>query len=355
MVSVRSEKFKSPISRRDAFLGISSLLLTSCLKHKTAGPTIEFTRIPQADGNGRDKHDIIEGKVTGARPGQQIVLFSRSGKWWLQPLVSFPFTKILKDSKWRNATHLGTEYAALLVEPGYVPPATTDALPTEGGLVIAVAITKGAAVAPSASLQFSGYEWRIRDAPSNRGGRSNPYSSENAWTDKLGALHVQIKQTAKKWSCAEVTLTRSFGYGTYSFVVRDISHLAPNVVLEMFTWDYSGSDQNNREMDVEIRQPAVATRDNARFVVQPYHVATNVFGFRAPAGQLKHSFHWEPGRISFTTSFKGKAKLVAEHAFTLGVPVPGVESARIALYLSSNTGPAPPEAEVVIESFEYLP
>jgi hypothetical protein len=171
----------------------------------------------------------------------------------------------------------------------------------------------------------------------------------------LGALHVRIKETANKWSCAEFTLTRSFGYGTYSFVVRDISHLAPGVVFEMFTWDYSGSDQNNREMDVVIRQPGEPARDNARFVVQPYHLATNVFGFRAPAGPLTHSFHWEPGRISFTTSSKGKAKPVAEHAFTLGVPAPGVESARIALYLPSNTGPVPPEAEVVIERFEYLP
>jgi hypothetical protein len=60
--------------------------------------------------------------------------------------------------------------------------------------------------------------------------------------DKAGALHLRIKNLTGKWSCAEVTLTRSFGYGTYSFVVRDLSRLPTDVVFEMFTWDYSGTD-----------------------------------------------------------------------------------------------------------------
>src|SRR5262249_45063544 len=128
------------------------------------GPSIEFSRVPQADEGGRDKHDIIEGRVTGARPGQQIVLYARRGKWWLQPLVNHPFTKIQPNAKWINATHLGTEYAALLVEPGFHPPTATDPLPARGGEVAAVAIVKGQSSPPSKSLQFSGYEWRGCDA-----------------------------------------------------------------------------------------------------------------------------------------------------------------------------------------------
>ena len=86
---------------------------------------------------------MIEGRVIGARPEQQIVLFARSGAWYVQPLANEPFTQIQSDSKWRSSTHLGTEYAALLVEPGYQPPSSTDVLPGEGGGVIAVAIRKG--------------------------------------------------------------------------------------------------------------------------------------------------------------------------------------------------------------------
>ncbi|HKY06440.1 MAG TPA: hypothetical protein VJQ56_16200, partial [Blastocatellia bacterium] len=113
--------------------------------------------------------DIIQGRAIGARPGQQIVLYARTGTWWIQPMSSPPFTKIQPDSTWINSTHLGSEYAALLVEPWYRPEPAMNELPTPGGDVIAVAMTlgspPGSAVSPT--LHFSGYEWRVRNAPSS--------------------------------------------------------------------------------------------------------------------------------------------------------------------------------------------
>jgi len=53
------------------------------------------------------------------------------------------FTKIQGDSKWKNVTHLGEEYAALLVDPSYSPPQTTEVLPATGGAVAAVVVVKG--------------------------------------------------------------------------------------------------------------------------------------------------------------------------------------------------------------------
>jgi len=106
-------------------------------------PRIEFSRVPLLDEGGTGKVDVIEGRVTGARPGQQIVLFARSGAWYVQPFTDRPFTEIQPDSTWRNSTHLGTEYAALLVEPEYLPPARTDALPGKSAMIVAVAITQG--------------------------------------------------------------------------------------------------------------------------------------------------------------------------------------------------------------------
>jgi signal transduction histidine kinase len=85
----------------------------------------------------------VEGRVIGARPGQRLVLYARSGAWYVQPYVEQPYTEIQPDSTWRNSTHLGTEYAALLVGPEYVPPPVTDALPNPGGAVVAVATTEG--------------------------------------------------------------------------------------------------------------------------------------------------------------------------------------------------------------------
>lgn len=328
--------------------------------HAQPDLAIELTRVPPAAGGGPDKLDIIEGRVVGARPGQRIVLYARNGAWWVQPLAGEAFTKIQPNSKWVNSTHLGTEYAALLVEPGYRPPATMSALPTPGGGVVAVATAKGGTgTAVSKTLFLSGYEWRIRDAPSDRGG-GNDYDPSNAWTDSNGALHLRIAKLSGKWTCAEVTLTRSFGYGTYSFVVQDTSHLEPAAVFTMFTWDYAGSDPNNREMDIEVSRWGDPTTKNTQYVVKPFYVPENASRFAVPSGTLTHSFRWEPGRASFRTvrgsELGGKAPPIAEHVFTSGVPIPGVESVRMNLYIF-RLGKEPPqkENEVVIEKFEYLP
>jgi len=325
-------------------------------------PFIEFTRIPPAELTRSDKLDIIQGRVAGGHPGQQIILYARTGTWWIQPLFDQPFTKIQPDSTWINSTRLGSEYAALLVEPGYRPQATVYALPPVGGEVAAVATAEGATSGPtvSAPLHFSGYEWRVRNAPSSRGNIANLYDPSNAWTDETGALHLRVAKRSGQWTCAEVSLTRSLGYGTYSFVLRDTSHLEPAVVFDMFTWDYAGGDLNNREIDIEISRWGDPASKNAQCVVQPFYVPANVVRFNVPPGVLTHSFRWEPGELSCKT-VRGSvtdsvSELVNEHVFRAGVPTPGAESVRIAIYVYGKTeNPVQNDAEVVVERFEYLP
>jgi hypothetical protein len=339
---------------------VSGTLLAGChSRQSNESPSIEFTRIPQADSGGREKNDIIEGVVKRAHTGQRLVLYARSGKWWVQPLVSEPFTRIQGDSKWTNATHLGTEYSALLVEPGYRPAPVIEVLPPPGGDVAAVAVVPGQKNPPSVTIGFSGYEWRVRDAPSTRGGK-NRFDPSNVWTDDKGEMHLRIAKTSQDWTCAEVSLTRSLGYGTYRFVVRDTSHLDPTVVFGIFTWDYAGGAQGNREVDIEISRWGDPTSKNAQYVVQPYHVAANVARFTIPEGKLTHSFRWEQDRISFRT-VRGSGPgahlpVVAEHIFTSGVPSPGIESVRMNLYVFREANvPLQKGAEVVIEQFEYFP
>lgn len=123
---------------------IGCLLLTGCRSGQTnITPTIEFSKIPLSDEGGAVKVSAIEGRAIGAHPGQQIVLFAWSGAWYVQPFTDQPFTTIQQDSTWHSSTHLGTEYAALLVEPEYRPPTVTNVLPNRGGGVVAVAVAKG--------------------------------------------------------------------------------------------------------------------------------------------------------------------------------------------------------------------
>lgn len=155
--------FESPVLEIAQLIFVCILVAGCHSRSAPSGPSIEFTRIPPAAEGGPDKLDIIEGRVIGGAPGQHIVLYAKSGAWWVQPLVNETFTKVQANSKWINSTHLGTEYAAMLVEPSYRPPTTINALPKPGGGVAAVAIAQGAGAGSSVSktLSFSGYEWRI--------------------------------------------------------------------------------------------------------------------------------------------------------------------------------------------------
>src|SRR5215213_10752124 len=52
-----------------------SILLSGCRPQTaTAGRSIEFSKIPQAGEGGPDRINTLEGRVIGARPGQQVVL-----------------------------------------------------------------------------------------------------------------------------------------------------------------------------------------------------------------------------------------------------------------------------------------
>ncbi|HEX4773372.1 MAG TPA: hypothetical protein VH351_21245 [Bryobacteraceae bacterium] len=329
-------------------------------KHE-AEAKISFTQVPQSSTGDQNEHDVTEGTVRGARPGQRIVLYSKCGElWWLQPLVTSPFTAILPNNEWRNEMHLGTAYAALLVDPSYRPARVLRQLPERGGTVVEVAVARGQRKSSSFFVKFSGFTWRVRWKPSDRGGTVNPYKPENVYTDKEGALHLRIIKRDGSWTCSEVTLTRSMGYGTYSFTVEDTSRLEPNVVFGMFTWDYSTDQQNNREFDINVSRWGDPENRNGEFTLQPTFLPSNVSRFVLPAGKFRHTIVWEPSRITMLTARAVPgAPLISRHVFTSEVPTPASESVRMTLYVCSNprgksTG-LQHSAEVVVDRFQYLP
>jgi hypothetical protein len=352
-------------------LSVGGLLVAACLalngceSHRAASlPAIEFTTIPPSAQGGREKVQTIAGRVTGAHPGQQLVIYAHSGAWWVQPTVADPFTSIQTDSTWKTETHLGYEYAALLVDPSYIPPPTMDAVPPQGGPIALTTIVRGVGptiLAPTKALKFSGYDWDVRTIQSDRGGANHPYTADNAWTDSTGALHLRISKVKDTWSCAEVVLNRSLGYGTYVLVVRDTSHLEPAAVLSMTTFDEWGGDQYYREMDVEVsRWGDTASKKNAQYVVEPYYHPGNIYQFVVPPGTLTYSMQWEAGRARFTTlqgnSPRPGPRVISEHEFTSGIASPGQEKVQLFFYVvDTDKSPLEHDNEVILEKFEYLP
>jgi hypothetical protein len=90
-----------------------------------------------------------------------MVIYAHTGTRRVQPWPARAFTSIRANSTWSTETHLGFEYAVLLVDPEYHPLPTLDEAPTQGGLVALVKIVKGTGTpqfAPTGSLTFSGYD-----------------------------------------------------------------------------------------------------------------------------------------------------------------------------------------------------
>ena len=342
------------ITRRAALGIIPAVYCQSCRRMNSSNArSIAFTRIPQADSSGSAHNDIIEGRVTGASPGQKIVLYAKTGKWWVQPLIDQPITNLRPNFSWTNATHLGTHYAALLVKDGSRPESVLDSLPATDDSILAVAVAPGAARPPSPVIDFRDYQWRLRDAPSSRGGQ-NVYSPSNIRVDEEGAMHLRISKTEKDWSCAEASMMRDLGYGTYEFVVRGLDTLEPAAVFDLFTYDYASGALHNREMNIEISRWGDPANKNAQYILQPFYVAANVHRFNAPAGTLTFSLRWEQDRATFRT-LRGSA-VVSEHIFTAGVPPPGIESMRVALFIYRGAAvKLQHPMEVVIEQFTYFP
>src|SRR5690348_48001 len=95
-----------PVFLQGSLLLVLCIALNGCQSHKAdTGPSIEFSKIPPAAQGGREKVDTIAGRVRNARPGQQIVIYARSGPWWVQPWPDRAFIPIRADSTWSTETH----------------------------------------------------------------------------------------------------------------------------------------------------------------------------------------------------------------------------------------------------------
>jgi hypothetical protein len=223
-------------------LGIICLQLGCNSRRARMEPSLTLTKLPPFAEGTPYQIGTIEGRVTTAQPGEKIVFYAKSGVWWIQPTALQPFTKIQLDGSWKNETHPGSSYAALLVKDGYHPRSKLDQLPAKNQEVLAVAVAVAVADGPrhleheGKNVVFSGYEWKIRETPNNPANSRNDYGAANSWTDRNGFLHLRIAGRPGHWTSSEVSLGRSLGYGSYRIVVRGLSEIEPAAVFTMLTF-----------------------------------------------------------------------------------------------------------------------
>ena len=125
--------------------------------------------------------------------------------------------------------------------------------------------------AVAGTLQFAGRTWIVRDAASAAPG-PNRWTSENAWVDSLGRLHLRITRGADGvWRCAEVKLDTSLGFGTYEFKVEGrIDQLDRNVVFGMFQYPKPSTGPDfTHEIDIEFSRWGSDTAYSGYWTVYP--------------------------------------------------------------------------------------
>ncbi len=335
------------------------VVLGACNNAQRSGtPSVTFTKLPEFGPGSSMQMQEITGRTTGAKEGEKIVLYARSGDWWIQPVVEKPFTTVEKNSSWKNQTHPGTAYAALLVTPDYKPSVRSDLLPETGGPILAVATAEGPTVeqAHPKTIIFGGYQWEIRQGFGEPGGTPNKYDPANVWLGKDGRLHLRIAGSLGHWTSAEVTLKRSPGYGSYRLALRDVSKMD---LAAVFTMSVVGDGPSN-QMDIEVSKWGETFTRNGQFVIQPYYIPANTVQFAIAPGPVTFLMRWNPGRAEFhairgiTSNWESNA--IRKHVFTSGVLSPRNESVRMSLYVFGNkSNPLRLGTEVIVDSFEYLP
>lgn len=106
----------------------------------TTKPEIQITEVPPK-GAGPDKVERIAGTVGGVNIKEsKVIVFAHTDTWYVQPYIEGSDTEIKDSNTWHTDTHLGSQYAALLVKNSYKPPTTTGRLPEVGGPILALVV-----------------------------------------------------------------------------------------------------------------------------------------------------------------------------------------------------------------------
>lgn len=334
---------------------------TSCIA------TLEFTYVPAYNSL-----DDLKGTTTCVpTTNYGVAVYIYVSGWWTKPTFQQPVTELNADGTWitdittGGLDHQATAIAAFLIPVNYEPPVLSGAaqLPSELS-ENAVAEETISRASERRTINFSGYSWVVKESDVVNVAPGPNYFSDNeedVFVDEDGRLHLKISYRDGKWYSSEVINTESFGYGTYRLTIGQVLSLDYNVVLGFFTWDDAASEDNHREIDVEISQWGDPNNDNAQFVVQPYILPGNMFRFEISeeVSGSRHEIEWAEDEIAFTSidvSNPEAEDSIASWVYT-GSSIPSAENetVRINLWLVDGQPPSDSSAvEVIFESFEFI-
>ena len=223
-------------------------------------------------------------------------------------------------------------------------------------MILSAAILFGAMNTQDPSLprkiRFSGYDWNVKRSEGKVGPGPNYFdgSAESAFVDAKGRLHLKVKKSEKGWTCSEVVLSKSLGYGRYTFTLNTQPKLLDDsVILGAFLYA-----DDTREIDFELSRWGDAKSFNGQFVVQPYATEGNMERYEIPvqSEEPNVTIDWKPDVINFTAKAQGLSKSWSYKGKDNFVP--GDERFIFNFWLMQGNPPkVEKEYEVVMSKFLY--
>ena len=352
--------------RRYSLFVAAGLLTAGCGLSRPVQPAIEFSTCPRRPRGART------GSRRSPAASPALALASRSccsrravGVWWVQPFTAQPFTTIEPDSTWKNSDPSRHRVRGAAGRAGIsVRPLRRDACRSRAARSSPSPPSRerGEFVPGACArlLTFSGYEWEVRQTPSDRGG-ANDYDPDNAWTDADGVLHLRLTQRDGRWTSAEVILNALARLRHVR--VRRPRHVASRSCRRVQPVHVGRSGRRTRTTASWTSRSATGATAASRTRSSSCSRTTspaNVTRFAAPAGpadplvSLGARAARRSSTVRGTTSRGGDA--LSRSTSSRRACRPRQRAVRMNLYYFRYS-PSPPQkdVEVVIERFQYLP
>jgi hypothetical protein len=221
------------------------------------------------------------------------------------------------------------------------------------------------------TLTFAGRTWRVK-GPGFYGPGGNLFcdTSNCAWVDAQGKLHLTYQKLGNYWYGTEVVTEEALGYGDYILTTEGrLDLIDPQVVFGIFLWEYGACWSDSylwwnafNEIDIEYSYWGNPNANLGQFVAQPYDWAGNLnrFDYDFIAGEVtSHAMRWLPDKVEYRAWRGGPgdespANLIASWTYT-GPHIPRPEQPRLHLNLWRFDGTPAGDQEVVCQDFVFVP
>jgi len=305
-----------------------------------------------------DRATTISGRANNVDASRHhVVVYVQTDFWYIQPYASDPFISICTDGSWETWSHPGDRVVALIVDESFVPKDQIFNHPAADPGVLAYAdeIPPGTTLR---TIDWSGYTWDTkRYSPWGPGPNYWSDSPRSLWVDGNG-LHLTIQQIEGTWSCSEIMLNQSLGYGSYEYrIASRLDQFQPEIVLGLFVYE-----SLEAEIDIEFGKLDKEGGENAQYVIQPFYHLDNRHNFVMDSSPTStHRFDWQPDHIAFI-SWKGhepyppSSESIIQQWNYMGedIPTPGREAPRLNLWLFDGQPPSNlQQVEVIIKDFTF--